>query len=59
MELLIREETNWLADHASNYDSEEYQQHMERYESLTNQFEQLDGYQYEKNQNCSSWFKFQ
>lgn len=47
MELLIREETNWLADHASNYDSEEYQQHMERYESLTNQFEQLVGYQYE------------
>lgn len=47
MELLIREETNWLADHASNYDSEEYQQHMEHYESLTNQFEQLDGYQYE------------
>lgn len=47
MELLIREETNWLADQASNYDSEEYQQHMERYESLTNQFEQLDGYQYE------------
>ncbi|WP_285491410.1 ABC-F family ATP-binding cassette domain-containing protein [Staphylococcus haemolyticus] len=47
MELLIREETNWLADHASNYDSEEYQQHMERYESLTNQYEQLDGYQYE------------
>ena len=29
MELLIRE-TNWLADHASNYYSEEYQQHMER-----------------------------
>lgn len=47
MELLIREETNWLADQASNYDSEEYQQHMERYESLTNQFEKLDGYQYE------------
>ncbi|WP_053023207.1 ribosomal protection-like ABC-F family protein [Staphylococcus haemolyticus] len=47
MELLIREETNWLADHASNYYSEEYQQYMERYESLTNQFEQLDGYQYE------------
>ncbi|MCH4519159.1 ABC-F family ATP-binding cassette domain-containing protein [Staphylococcus haemolyticus] len=47
MELLIREETNWLADQASNYDSEEYQQHMERYESLTNQFEQFDGYQYE------------
>lgn len=47
MELLIREETNWLADYASNYYSEEYQQHMERYESLTNQFEQLDGYQYE------------
>ncbi|MCE0455346.1 MULTISPECIES: ABC-F family ATP-binding cassette domain-containing protein [Staphylococcus] len=47
MELLIKEETNWLADQASNYDSEEYQQHMERYESLTNQFEQLDGYQYE------------
>ena len=46
MELLIGK-TNWLVDHASNYYSEEYQQHMERYESLTNQFEQLDGYQYE------------
>ena len=41
MELLIREETNWLADHASNYYSEEYQQHMERYESLTNQLNNL------------------
>lgn len=47
MERLIKEETNWLADHASDYDSDAYQQHMERYESLTNQFEQLDGYQYE------------
>lgn len=47
MERLIKEETNWLADHASDYDSDAYQQHMERYESLTNQFEQLDGYHYE------------
>lgn len=47
MESLIKEETDWLAIHANDYETAEYQQHMERYESLSNQFEQLDGYQYE------------
>ncbi|MBI5973674.1 ABC-F family ATP-binding cassette domain-containing protein [Staphylococcus caledonicus] len=47
MEALIKEETDWLAIHANDYETAEYQQHMERYESLSNQFEQLDGYQYE------------
>lgn len=47
MEALIKEETDWLAIHANDYETTEYQQHMERYESLSNQFEQLDGYQYE------------
>ncbi|WP_154838384.1 ribosomal protection-like ABC-F family protein [Staphylococcus sp. Marseille-Q1834] len=47
MEGLIKEETDWLATHANDYDTEDYQRHMERYESLSNQFEQLEGYQYE------------
>lgn len=47
MEKLINDETDWLADHVDSYDSEDYNQHMERYESLSNQFEQLEGYQYE------------
>ena len=47
MEGLIKEETDWLAMHANDYDTEDYQHHMERYESLSNQFEQLEGYQYE------------
>ncbi|PTF02498.1 ABC transporter ATP-binding protein [Staphylococcus devriesei] len=47
MEALIKQETDWLAIHANDYETTDYQQHMERYESLSNQFEQLDGYQYE------------
>ena len=47
METLIKQETDWLAIHANDYETTDYQQHMERYESLSNQFEQLDGYQYE------------
>lgn len=47
METLINDETDWLAAHVDSYDSEDYKQHMERYESLSNQFEQLEGYQYE------------
>ncbi|EHJ07206.1 ABC-F family ATP-binding cassette domain-containing protein [Staphylococcus simiae] len=47
MEQLIKQETDWLAQHANDYDTTEYSEHMERYESLTNQFEQLEGYQYE------------
>ena len=47
MENLIKEETDWLALHANDYDTDDYKHHMERYESLSNQFEQLEGYQYE------------
>lgn len=47
MESLIKEETDWLAQHSSEYETQTYQEHMERYESLTNRFEQLEGYQYE------------
>ncbi|MDS4034280.1 ribosomal protection-like ABC-F family protein [Staphylococcus capitis] len=48
MESLIKEETDWLAQHTSEYETQTYQEHMERYESLTNRFEQLEGYQYER-----------
>lgn len=47
MENLIKEVTDWLALHANDYDTDDYKHHMERYESLSNQFEQLEGYQYE------------
>ncbi|AXZ22988.1 ABC transporter ATP-binding protein [Staphylococcus warneri] len=47
MELLIKQETDWLAAHADAYDTPTYQAHMEKYESLSNQFEQLEGYQYD------------
>jgi ATP-binding cassette subfamily F protein 3 len=47
MESLIKEETDWLSKHANDYDSDTYRTHMSRYESLSNQFEQLEGYQYE------------
>lgn len=47
IENLIKEETDWLAQHTNEYETKTYQDHMERYESLTNRFEQLEGYQYE------------
>ncbi len=47
MESLIKQETDWLAKHAGDYDTPDYQLHMEKYESLSNQFEQLEGYQYD------------
>ncbi|WP_145388113.1 ABC-F family ATP-binding cassette domain-containing protein [Staphylococcus capitis] len=47
IENLIKEETDWLAQHTNEYETKTYQEHMERYESLTNRFEQLEGYQYE------------
>ncbi|MEK5199592.1 ABC-F family ATP-binding cassette domain-containing protein [Staphylococcus sp. FSL H8-0121] len=47
IESLINEETDWLAKHAGDYDTPDYQLHMEKYESLSNQFEQLEGYQYD------------
>lgn len=39
--------TDWLAQHADDFDSDDYKEHLEKYESLSNQFEQLEGYQYE------------
>lgn len=47
MEQLIKQETDWLAQHGNDYESLDYQQHMERYESLSSQFEHQDSYQYE------------
>lgn len=47
IESLIKEETDWLAKHSGDYDTPDYQLHMEKYESLSNQFEQLEGYQYD------------
>ena len=46
MENLIKKR-DWLAQHTNEYETKTYQEHMERYESLTNRFEQLEGYQYE------------
>lgn len=39
--------TNWLSEHAEKYDSEEYKEQLSQYEYLSNQYELLDGYQYE------------
>lgn len=47
LEQEMKLETDWLAQHADEYDSETYKTHIDRYESLSNQFEQQDGYQYE------------
>lgn len=47
IENLIKDETDWLARNGQDYKSDEYQSHIEKYETLTNRYEQLDGYQYE------------
>ncbi|PJM50782.1 ABC-F family ATP-binding cassette domain-containing protein [Staphylococcus epidermidis] len=47
IENLIMDETDWLARNGQDYKSDEYQSHIEKYETLTNRYEQLDGYQYE------------
>ncbi|NWK83972.1 ABC-F type ribosomal protection protein [Staphylococcus sp. GSSP0090] len=47
LEQEMKKETDWLAQHAAEYDTEAYKTHMDRYESLSNTFEQQDGYQYE------------
>ncbi|OEK98969.1 ABC transporter ATP-binding protein [Staphylococcus succinus] len=47
MEIEMKKETDWLAEHANAYDTEDYKYHIDRYESLSNQFEQQEGYQYE------------
>ena len=36
-----------LQRNGQDYESDEYQSHIEKYETLTNRYEQLDGYQYE------------
>ena len=36
-----------VARNGQDYESDEYQSHIEKYETLTNRYEQLDGYQYE------------
>src|SRR5699024_7741353 len=43
----MKKETDWLAQHANEYNTEEYKTHIDRYEYLSNEFEQQDGYQYE------------
>ncbi|MBE0334215.1 ABC-F family ATP-binding cassette domain-containing protein [Staphylococcus epidermidis] len=47
IENLIEDETDWLARNGQDYESDEYQSHIEKYETLTNRYEQLDGYRYE------------
>ncbi|WP_436953578.1 ribosomal protection-like ABC-F family protein [Staphylococcus shinii] len=47
LEQEMKLETDWLAQHATEYDTETYKSHIDRYEALSNQFEQQDGYQYE------------
>ncbi|MEB8307759.1 ABC-F family ATP-binding cassette domain-containing protein [Staphylococcus xylosus] len=47
LEQEMKLETDWLAQHADEFDSETYKTHIDRYEALSNQFEQQDGYQYE------------
>ncbi|EHY92948.1 ABC transporter ATPase [Staphylococcus saprophyticus subsp. saprophyticus KACC 16562] len=47
LELEMKKETDWLAQHANEYDTGAYKIHIDRYESLSNTFEQQDGYQYE------------
>lgn len=47
LEQEMKLETDWLAQHADEYDTETYKSHIDCYEALSNQFEQQDGYQYE------------
>lgn len=47
MEQEMQAETNWLADHAGDYETDAFKEHMARYEALSNQFERLEGYQFE------------
>lgn len=47
LEAEMKKETDWLAQHANAYDTNEYKSHIDRYEYLSNEFEQQDGYQYE------------
>lgn len=44
----MQAETDWLAQHADHYDTDAYQEHMNRYETISNEFEKLGGYDYER-----------
>ena len=46
IEQQMQQETHWLAQHATEYESDDYKAHIEKYENLSNRFEQLEGYQY-------------
>ncbi|MGO1989658.1 ABC-F family ATP-binding cassette domain-containing protein [Mammaliicoccus vitulinus] len=39
--------TDWLSQHADDYDNNTYQEKLSQYESLSNQFEVMGGYHYE------------
>lgn len=43
----MQQETDWLSQNADRYETEDYQEHLKRYELLSNQFEKMEGYQYE------------
>ena len=47
IEQQMQQETHWLAQHATEYESDDYKAHIEKYENLSNRFVQLEGYQYE------------
>lgn len=44
----MQAETDWLAQHADRYETDDYQEHIKRYESLSNDFEKQGGYDYER-----------
>ena len=44
----MQAETDWLAQHADRYETNDYQEHIKRYESLSNDFEKQGGYDYER-----------
>ncbi|MCU5746154.1 ABC-F family ATP-binding cassette domain-containing protein [Staphylococcus sp. SQ8-PEA] len=47
LEKKMKAETEWLAQHADNYESDDYQHHIANYERLSNEFEEKEGYQYQ------------
>ncbi|MBI5974802.1 ATP-binding cassette domain-containing protein [Staphylococcus canis] len=38
-------EVEWLSQNADDYDTEAYQEHLQRYENISNEYEKLEGYQ--------------
>lgn len=47
IEQQMTELTHWLSEHADKYDQEHYKDKLHQYDLLSNQFESLEGYQYE------------